>query len=227
MSEKLMFGSARIDENGHTYGGEAGDQTGKEVMEQAGYVHKKGWIILRPKQKAFAEKLAEGMRIACANKNIGYDQKNRSGVIKYGVKSKVKTEADCGTLVRACCIYAGADPGTFYTGNEQKILEASGLFRAIPFTGLDSCRVGDVLVTQKKGHTVIVTRGRHRGNYFPQYTGSSYSIVDGLKAVGVKDTSFSYRAEIAKQNDIYFYAGTAKQNRELLKMLKEGRLEKP
>lgn len=226
MSEKIMFGSARMDERGKLTGGAAGDQTGKEVMEQAGYVHSKGWIILRPKSKAFAEKLAKGMIIACKNSNIGYDQNNRSGVIKYGIQTKTKTEADCSSLVRACCIYAGMDPGNFHTGNEKKVLEASGAFRAITFTGLDSCRVGDVLVTQKKGHTVICTRGRHRGDYYKEYTGSTSSIIDALKAVGETDTSFSHRAEIAAQNDIAFYSGTAKQNREMLELLKEGRLEK-
>lgn len=226
MSEKLMFGSARHDERGRLTGGVAGDQTGQEVMEQAGYVHKYGWDILRPKNRAFALRLAGAMITACKNKNIGYDQNQRSGIIKYGVDSKTPTEADCGTTVRACCIKAGMDPGEFYTGNERKVLLASGVFDYIPFTGLDSLRVGDVLVTKKKGHTVIVTRGRTRNECYPAYKGYTVSIIDALKAVGEKDTSFKHRALIADQNNIMYYSGTAKQNREMLQLLKEGRLEK-
>ena len=226
MSEKLMFGSARHDENGKLTGGKAGDQTGQEVMEQPGYIHTYGWRVLRPKQRAFSLKLATGMIIACKNENIGYDQNNRSGIIKHGVKTKVKTEADCGTTVRACCIYAGSDPGPFYTGNEAKVLLESGLFYEVPFTGLDCLRIGDVLVTKKKGHTVIVTRGRERAECYPAYKGYTVSIIDALKAVGEKDTSFKHRALIADQNNIMYYSGTAKQNREMLQLLKEGRLEK-
>ena len=222
----VYFGSARHDENGRLTGGAAGDQTGPEVMEQEGYVHKYGWRVFRPKQRAFALKLAKGMITACDNENVGYDQNGRSGIIKHGVKTKVKTEADCGTTVRACCIYAGADPGPFYTGNEAKVLLESGLFYEIPFTGLDCLRVGDVLVTKKKGHTVIVTRGRERAECYPKYKGDSVSIIDALKAVGEKDTSFKHRTKIAEQNNIRFYKGTAAQNKEMLSMLRGGTLEK-
>lgn len=226
MSERLMFGSARRDERGCYTGGAAGDQDGKEVMEQPGYVHSYGWDILRPKKISFAEKIAKGMILACDNPNIGYDQNQRGGVIKHGVNSKVKTEADCGTTVRACCIYAGKDPGPFYTGNEKQVLLESGLFDYVIFTGLDSVRVGDILVTRRKGHTVVCTRGRHRKECYPAYKGYSVSIIDALKSVGEKDTSFKHRAFIASQNNIRCYTGTAEQNREMVQLLKEGRLEK-
>ena len=45
----LIVGSARIDENGKTSGGKAGDQTGKEVCTQAYHMHSKGWYALRAK----------------------------------------------------------------------------------------------------------------------------------------------------------------------------------
>lgn len=59
--------------------------------------------------------------------------------------------------------------------------------------------------------------------YYPQYKGSTVSIVDALKSLGL-DSSFSYRSKIAAANCISGYKGTAAQNHEMLKRLKEGRL---
>lgn len=163
----ILVGSARIDERGKISGGKLGDNNGKEVSTQAFYVSSKGWYILRPKAKAIADKIAEGMLIACNNKNIGYDQSNRLGIIKYGVNSKVLTEADCSSTVRACCIYAGFDPGNFTTANECSVLVASKLFEPKKaFVSLQKTPVynGDVLVTKSKGHTVVVVSGAPRPN---------------------------------------------------------------
>lgn len=64
-------------------------------------------------------------------------------------------------------------------------------------------------------------------NYYPKYKGSSSSIVDALKAVGVKDTSFEKRSKIAQANGIRGYRGIAADNVKLLKLLKDGKLKKP
>ena len=96
----IMIGSARINERGKLSGGVAGDQkqvssandTKGEVSMQPFYVHSKGWYILRPKNAALAAKMAERMTAACNNKNIGYDQGNRLGVIIYSINTKTKTE---------------------------------------------------------------------------------------------------------------------------------------
>lgn len=60
--------------------------------------------------------------------------------------------------------------------------------------------------------------------YFKKYTGKSGSIVDALKAIGVKDTSKEARAKTASLNGIKSYSGTAAQNIVLLTKLKEGKL---
>lgn len=165
----LIVGSARIDENGHISGGKAGDQTGKEVSKQPYYVHSKGWICLRPKSVSVANKIASAMNDACDNNNVGYDQNGRSGVVncvkKYGSikKIKEKTEADCGTTVRACCIEAGFDPGDFNTSNEVSVLKKTGKFEeAFPVTSATKLYNGDILVTKTKGHTVVVVSGNPR-----------------------------------------------------------------
>lgn len=165
----IIIGSARVDERGKYSGGAAGDQKqtapGKgEVSVQDFYVHKKGWIIMRPKSDKHADKIAKNMMIACNNKNLGYDQDNRLGVTRYGVTTRVKTECDCGSLVRECVKEAtGKDPGNFNTENEVSALKKTGLFKdPIPYTSDTKLYDGDVLVTKTKGHTVIVVSGRKR-----------------------------------------------------------------
>lgn len=227
----IKIGSARCDERGKLTGGTAGDQTGKEVSEQSFYVHKKGWYILRPKSIGHAMAIAERMHTACNNPNLGYDQSNRGGVIKYGIDTKTKTECDCSALVRACVKEAtGKDPGNFTTSNEVAVLSATGLFeKPVAYTSKTILCTGDILVTKTKGHTVICTAGAVRvpeqpKNYYPAYKGYSISIVDALKAVGEKDTSKAHRAQIAKANGISGYSGSLTQNNKLMKLLKNGKL---
>lgn len=55
----------------------------------------------------------------------------------------------------------------------------------------------------------------------PTYRGDSF--VDALTQIGV-DASFASRRELARRNGIEDYTGSAKQNLELLRLLKEGRL---
>lgn len=170
----LIVGSARLDENGNISGGAAGDQTGREVSTQPYYMHKKGWYVLRPKTAVLAVGLASAMLDACRNDHIGYDQSNRYGVIKmvkkYGSMKaiKEKTEADCSSLVRACCIQNGFDPGDFATSGEAAKLESTGKFekRQSVNTGT-TLYDGDVLVTKTSGHTVIVVSGNSRNITVP------------------------------------------------------------
>ena len=163
----VKVGSARIDENGKTHGGRAGDQNGKEVSTQAWYRHKKGWRVLRCKSADKAEMIARAMQAACDNANIGYDQYQRDTLYNLAKAvdfdpARVKTacETDCSALVRVCCAYAGIMVGNFRTSNEAKILLASGAFEEM--TGAkytdksDYLKRGDILVTRTQGHTVVV-----------------------------------------------------------------------
>lgn len=227
----VIIGSARHDEHGNCYsGGKAGDQTGQEVSIQKFYNHSKGWNVLRAKNNKVAEKLAEAMKIACGNKNIGYDQSERYGVIKHGIEAKVKTECDCSSLVRACIIYAsGRDVGDFNTSNERSVILKSGLFKDVgSYKQGDTLYNGDILVTRTKGHTAIVVSGakKSKGKYYPKYTGSSNSIVEALKAVGEDDVSKEHRAEIAKKNGFSNFKFTSEENSKMLSLLKKGKLKK-
>ena len=160
----IKIGSARIDENGNISGGRAGDQTKKEVATEPYYSHPKGWYMLRAKDTEIAKKIGQAMCEGCSNDNIGYSQSDRYGVITnlkvYGriAKIAVKTNADCSSLVRACCIQAGINVGDFNTASEVAILERTGAFnKAVAVTPSTKLQVGDILVTRTKGHTVIVT----------------------------------------------------------------------
>lgn len=234
----VYIGSARIDERGKAAGGNAGDQKqagapdySGEVSQQKFYIHSKGWYILRAKSADIALKIAAAMITACNNKNIGYDQNGRLGVITYGTGAKVKTECDCSSLVRECVREAaGVDAGNFNTGNEKNLLLKTNLFDALSYSSGMTLYTGDILVTKTKGHTAVVTAGAARttagSSYYPTYAGSTTSIVAALAAVGEKDTTYTHRAKIAAANAISGYKGTAAQNTTMLNLLKLGRLKK-
>lgn len=229
----IKIGSARVDERGKLSGGRAGDQTGGEVSEQAFYVHKKGWYVLRAKSIQQAMGIAERMHTACCNSHLGYDQSNRGGVLVNGIDTKANTECDCSALVRACVKEAtGKDPGNFTTANEVAVLSATGLFEPVfAYTSKTILCTGDILVTKTKGHTVVVTAGALRTpevpkEYYPVYKGYSISFVDALKAVGEKDVSKEHRKKIAAANGVSGYSGSVTQNTKLLKLLKNGKLVK-
>ncbi len=165
----IKIGSARIDENGKLSGGKAGDQTGKEVSTQNFYMHSKGWYLYRAKDAVIAERLATAMLDACNNDNIGYDQSERATVIlqlkRYGSLKDIatKTEADCSSLVRACCIEAGFDPGNFNTASEGTALDKTRMFEGRKsVTSTTELFDGDIIVTKTKGHTAIVVNGNPR-----------------------------------------------------------------
>jgi len=195
----IIVGSARHDEHGNCYkNGCAGDQLQKsdvndmagEVSMQTMYVHSKGWYVLRPISDAVANALASGMRIACNNKHIGYDQNNRLGVINFGINTKTDTECDCSSLVRACCKYAGFDTTNFTTTNEKSVLLGTKKFTDMgSYTSGMKLYVGDVLVTKTQGHTVIVVEGSARGTVAtpkPTIASGNPIIKKGSKGIQVK-----------------------------------------
>lgn len=165
----VKIGHASIDENGRATNGAAGDQTGKEVCTRNWYLNSKGWVVLRCKDAAKREKIAEAMEKACANAQIGYDQNQRDSLFN-NVKSSgfdpskttKKVETDCSALVRVCIAYAyGKDvAGNIRTISEPAALVNTGLFTK--YTAEKYCKSsdyllrGDILCTPVSGHTVVV-----------------------------------------------------------------------
>lgn len=160
------IGSARHDENGRYAGGKAGDQTGNEVATQKmyNYPSRGGWDCYRFKNPWFGVACKNAMLTACGNRHIGYSQSDRYGIIRNGTNTKKDCNADCSTLVRECIKEASnVDVGDFTTLSEGATLEISGLFiKTEKVTTLSRLYEGDILVTRKKGHTVIVTTGHSR-----------------------------------------------------------------
>lgn len=171
----VQIGSARVDERGQYSGGTPGDQTGQEVSIQNWYLHKKGWNVFRAKDPAVRAKIAEAMKSACYNNNIGYSQSDRYGLYNK-VKNKgynpanctEKTNTDCSALVRVCCCYAGIILGDFNTSSERSVLLNSGKFDMLndkKYTkSSDYLLAGDILCTTTKGHTVIVLTNGAKAN---------------------------------------------------------------
>lgn len=163
----VMIGSACIDEHGKAHGGEAGNQSGKELKVQPWYRHSLGWVVIRAKSPAVRARIAAAMRLACANKQIGYDQYQRDTLYNaakaHGFDPSLVTvacETDCSALVRVCLAYAGITVGNIHTVNEPAVLKATGQFDLLTdafFTDHpDRLKTGDILCTPVSGHTVIV-----------------------------------------------------------------------
>lgn len=200
----VIVGSARIDENGDISGGRAGDQTGREVSTQNWYLHNKGWIVIRPKDAAAAEKIARCMQMACDSKYIGYDQSQRNtlynAIKDYGfdiAKLNKNVETDCSALVRVCCAYAGIMVADFNTASEVARLEATGKFnilRSSLYTQSSNyLKRGDILVTASRGHTVVVLSNGAKVTTATKkaYTGTFPSLIthkDGLQYIEKGDT---------------------------------------
>ena len=203
--------------------------------------YSKPWhTVFRPKSATVAEKMAKAMEQACANDNIGYDQSQRTTLYTQAKtkgwdisKVAVKCETDCSALVAVCCNAAGVIVSKdMYTGNEKAVLTATGKFTVYTASkyvgGSDYLKRGDILLGN--GHTAIVlsdgAKAKTTTEYFKKYTGDTTSIVTALKSIGAT-SDFDYRSKIAKANGITGYSGTATQNTNMLKLLKQGGLIKP
>ena len=186
----VIFGSARIDERGKATGGKAGDQTGKEVSTQAYYKHSKGWRVFRAKSAAARKLIAEAMRRACNNNNIGYDQYQRLTLYEAvkgsgfdPAKAKTPVETDCSALVRVCCAYAGITLPNFVTSNQASALLNSGAFeemKGAKYTDQeDWLEEGDILVTKTKGHTVVVLTSSDKAEAAPTEPAGDLTVAPG------------------------------------------------
>lgn len=167
----VVIGSSSKDENGAYRGGQAGDQTGKEVYTMNWY--NGGWIqVIRPKSSNLANKIASACEKACNNKCVGYDQGQRNTLMAEAKKvgldiSKITTpcECDCSSLVSVCCVCAGLSEGIFFSGgngrttnNLLSACQQTGQFGVLSdaqyITSKDYLKRGDILLAS--GHTVIV-----------------------------------------------------------------------
>ena len=159
---------ASCDENRRIKGGNAGDQTGKEVCTRDWY--SKPWAyVLRPKDSNIAEK-AVRTAVSLANSNkVGYDQNQRNSLyneLKKHDNNVDPCETDCSAFVTACYIVAGVSQLN-YTSNAPttstmvKTFLATGQFEVLTdakYLRIDALlKRGDILV-KPGSHAVIVVQ---------------------------------------------------------------------
>lgn len=217
---KVLIGHAYEDENGAAYGGKPGDQTGKELRISEWYLNKKGWRVLRPIDQSAAALIAYDAKAACDNRNIGYDQHDRSTLFTVAAKvgydcARVTTpcETDCSALVRVCCWYAGVKVGGFNTESEAKALLATGKFVELKgdeyTTKPDMLRPGDILVTKTKGHTCIVISTDQVVEPEPDPTVQTVRIKGGSVRVRAGDSTATRCIGIVHRGEKFPLLGTA------------------
>ena len=160
---------ASIDENNKAKGGNAGDQTGKEVCIAA-FNANKGWnVVLRPTSETIITKMIKkGKKLAKSNL-VGYNQTRRNTLhtqmkkYKYNaanyIKSGVKTETDCSAFITTLAIGAGVKK-LEYTDNAPTTstmvskFVATGQFTKLSYTKGMALKAGDILV-KEGSHTAL------------------------------------------------------------------------
>lgn len=165
----VRIGHASKDECGKATGGADGDQTGRELCVRSWY--RGGWkVLLRPKEKEAAKKIAKSCEDACKNENLGYDQSGRNTGLQAAKKAgwnlgsiEEAAEFDCSSLVTACvqaagiAIWNGGNAPT--TRTLEWILHRTGAFLVLTdskyLTGTGFLRAGDILLSPGS-HVVIV-----------------------------------------------------------------------
>lgn len=165
----MRIGHASIDEHGKISGGNAGDQTGKEVCIRTWY--SRNWTyVLRCKDSKIAEKMAIACEQGCNNNNIGYDQNQRNTLRNFAYANNFnlatissKCECDCSSFMTVCAECAGVKIP--YNGNNapttrtmKKAFVSTGLFDVLTdikyLSKPDNLKRGDILVYE--GHHTVM-----------------------------------------------------------------------
>lgn len=169
----VRIAHASIDENGNATGGQAGDQTGKELCCRDWY--NKGWnVLLRPIHPDLAEISAIAIEAACFNDKVGYDQQGRNTL--YAKAKEVAfdmnlidspCECDCSSLVHVCAIAGGAnlnygDNGFTTRTMVREFLNSGDYIKLTDSKYLTSDKYlqrGDILVKEGSHTVMVLTNG--------------------------------------------------------------------
>ena len=175
----VALGMASKDENARYSGGQAGDQTGKEVYVLNTWYNQNWTSVLRPLDDQLAEKIAQAMEAACANPNIGYDQGQRNSLYTEAKKVNMNLaliqtpcECDCSSLVSICCICAGLPANIFFAGGNMRTtwdLEdaclMTGKFVNLTepkyLTQKDYLKRGDILLNRNQHVVIVLGNGKY------------------------------------------------------------------
>lgn len=177
----MKIGQASIGDGGKAHGGKAGDQTGGEVKISNWYKYSKGWnVVIRAKSRDKAHKMAEAMKAACNNNNIGYDQWERETLLTQVKKvgndfSKVTTptETDCSALVATVIVATGTEESKMrnperknalaYTGDLKQLCAATGEFDILTdskyLNSSDYLLEGDIILNERYHVIMAIENG--------------------------------------------------------------------
>ena len=177
----VYIGQASIDERGKITGGQAGNQSGKELNKSNWY--NGGWtLLIRAKDPNLAEKMAKACEAGVANKNIGYDQYQRNTLRAEAKKAgwnlgaiKTPCETDCSAFMAVCAEAAGVNMDVAYTqGNAPATFQMkqqwgkTGKFEMITdkkyLASSDYLKRGDVLVNEARHTAMVLNDGSKAAN---------------------------------------------------------------
>ena len=168
----VMLGYAAKDERGQYRGGQAGDQTGKEVYINGWY--DQSWTsVLRPKDPVLAENIARQCENACKNDKIGYSQTDRNTILAQAKlagydmsRISAPCNCDCSSFVSAVCVCCGLPESIFFAGGNGRVTSnmSEACLATGKFTELTDMKYrnqknylkrGDILLN-RNAHVVIV-----------------------------------------------------------------------
>ena len=172
----VYIGQAVCNEKGGSYGGKAGDQTGKELAISAWTYSKKKkdayhWVyVFRAKDPSVANKLASNMKKACQNSHIGYDLRDKdretlyyaAQKVNWNISSvKVDCETTCVDVVSVCLNSVGIKtPSAWASVYVYRDLMKTGMFvcyTTADYTSSSSkLKAGDILCNPNAPHTAMV-----------------------------------------------------------------------
>ena len=195
----VLCGWASNGETGHARGNKAGDQTGNEV--KTGNWYKFGQkAVYRWKDRNKAILYASIIKYWCNNKNVGYDQNDRTTLgawcksHKWSYKVDTPVETDCSKMTGDginCTLKKQAIPNDVWTGNLDYYLMKTGLFIKLTASKYidedDYLMTGDiinnpdrhVITALENGSKVIVT---HHAKTIDQV---AQEVIDGKWGTGL------------------------------------------
>lgn len=162
---------------------------------------------------AFAQKYAKGVVNGIVN-YYGLKKNNATNSNATATTSKPSNSTYKGSSLVDYLKSIGVDSSF---NNRAKLAQANGIKN---YTG--SASQNTTLLNKLRGGSSTTTTS---SNYYAKYNGSSGSLVDALKSLGI-NSSFGNRSKIAKANGINLYIGSSNQNTTLLNLLKQGKLKK-
>lgn len=190
-----------IDENGKAHGGEAGDQSGKEVCIRTWYSGK--WdAVLRIENEEVRNQFGNNMIDIAKNDKIGYNQYQRNTLLTAALKTKfdfskitVACECDCSSAVTIALL------GAIYTvfGNEayekahEKLVSGSNCATTRTLkTKMKSLTMTDVSVYTSKTFTESTDKAKFGDIYLRTGHHVVAYIDDGNKRIASTEETVQY-----------------------------------